>query len=119
MTNKARRRRDLDEHLNLILYPALAELPRWRWEAALAAARDVDFTVPEVVALLASVGLVTWVLRIEPGSAANSTLALDYLVVFILAIPFLLLTVGPVMLHRTRRGLRSEIARGRREDGGK
>jgi len=89
--------------------PRLVELPPSSWDSAIRNARQVDFDRVERIGILAGVAFVAYLLRISPEQAASISLPMIYFVQFVEAVPLLVLTVGPVFLRRTRRGIALEI----------
>ncbi len=87
--------------------------PEHEWPLALSRARGLPLDGVEMIGIVASVVLVTWMLRdLMPASDLAAATMLNVMR-FFLAIPLLALFVGPFMLRRTRRGL--ETLRQQRE----
>lgn len=95
--------------------PRLTELPESRWDEAIQRAQTIDFDTVELMALIIGVAVVTYLLRIEEGSAPAVSLPVIYLVQFVEAAFLLILLVGPFYLRRARRGLEMFIAEQRRD----
>jgi hypothetical protein len=94
--------------LRLLAYPQLRDLPPEQWDGALTHARDIPFDAIEWTGILAGIAFAALVLRSGPGEpGALFTL---YLGQFVLALPLLVVLVGPFYLRRTRRGLDMELA---------
>ena len=93
----------------LVAYPALGQLPHSKWDEALKRARDTDFDTIEWIGLLAGVAFVTYMLRFEADHAAALSLPARYFVQFLVAVPLLVLVVGPFYLRRTRRDLEEQV----------
>lgn len=101
----------LKRSLLLLAYPGLRKLPEAQWSKALQRARNGDFDFVEWIALLAGVGVATYVLRFDSEFGAILTPIEKYLFQLVAALPLLLLLIGPFYLRRTRRNLDLEIER--------
>ena len=95
----------------LFAYPALRQLPRPEWDDALTQAREMSFDTLEWMGIVAGVAFATYLLRFDAGQVAAVSLPVRYFFNFLAAVPLLTLTVGPLYLRRTRRGLDQEIKR--------
>lgn len=89
--------------LRLLAYPQLRGVPPAQWEGVLNRARDTPFDTIEWVGIAAAVAFVTYALR--SGAGEPGSLFTLYLGQFVLALPLLVVLVGPFLLRRTRRGL--------------
>jgi hypothetical protein len=92
----------------LLAYPRLREVPPAQWNSVLERARGIAFDTLEWVGILAGVAFVTYVLR--AGAAVPAPVFFVYLWQFVLAIPLLIVSVGPFLVRRTRRGLDLQLA---------
>lgn len=101
----------LKRSLLLLAYPSLRKLPEAQWSKSLQRARNGNFDFVEWTALLAGVGVATYVLRFDSEFAAILTPIEKYLFQLVAALPLLLLLIGPFYLRRTRRNLDLEIER--------
>lgn len=90
--------------------PRLVELPPGEWEHAAQLARKVEFDMVERIAIVAGVVFTAYALRFDPEQAATLSVFARYLGQLLMAVPVLLLVVGPFMLRRARRGLDQVIA---------
>lgn len=90
--------------------PRLIELPRGEWAHAAHLARNVEFDAVERIAIVTGVVFTAYALRFDPEQAASLSVIARYLIQFLMAVPVLLLVVGPFMLRRARRGLDQVIA---------
>jgi hypothetical protein len=90
--------------------PRLTELPDAQWDEAIRKAQTIEFDGVERIALIVGVVAVTYLLRIEAGTAPAISLPVIYLVQLIEAVLLLILFVGPFYLRRARRGLDFFIA---------
>ena len=89
--------------LRLLAYPQLRGLPPAQWAGILGRARDTPFDTIERVGIVAGVAFVTFALR--SGAGEPGSLFTLFLGQFVLALPLLVVFVGPFLLRRTRRGL--------------
>ena len=94
--------------LRLLAYPQLRAFPPAQWEGVLNRARDTPFDTIEWVGIVAGVAFVTFALR--SGAGEPGSLFTLFLGQFVLALPLLVVFVGPFLLRRTRRGLDLELA---------
>lgn len=94
----------------VVLYPRLRERPPADWRALLRRAREEPLEGWETGAVLGGVLFATWLLRAEARILAEHSLVVVAIVQFALALPVLALTVGPVHVRRTRRGLALVLA---------
>lgn len=95
--------------LRLIAYPRLRDLPPDQWEGILNRARNTEFDAIEWAGIVAGVAFAAFALR--SGAGEPESLFTRYLGQFVLALPLLVVLVGPFFLRRTRRGLDLELAR--------
>lgn len=93
------------------LYPRLLELPAESWQSVLGRARDAEMETAERVGVVGGVGVAAWLLGVEPGVFSTQPPILVHLLQFALAVPLLVVLVGPIHVRRTRRGLDHELAR--------
>lgn len=98
----------------LLAFPALSKLPRAEWNQALRQARAANFDTIEWLSVMAGVVFVTYFLRFDPELAATISPGMRYLVQFVVALPLLVLIVGPFYLRRARRALDLELERRKR-----
>jgi hypothetical protein len=94
--------------LRLLAYPQLRAFPPAQWEGVLNRARDTPFDAIEWAGIMGGIAFITYVLSSgagEPGSPFTL-----FLGQFVLALPLLIVLVGPLLLRRTRRGLDLELA---------
>lgn len=87
------------------VFPRLRAWPVRDWPGVLAKARAIESDAVERYGMLASLLLVTWLLRPPPGLEVSLPLLL--LTQMTLAIPALLALTGPLYLRRIRRGLQA------------
>jgi hypothetical protein len=97
----------IGRRLRLLAYPQLRELPPDQWESVLTRARDTAFDAIEWAGILAGIAFAAFALR--SGAGEPGPLFTLYLEQFVLALPLLIVLVGPFYLRRTRRGLDLEI----------
>jgi hypothetical protein len=99
--------------LESLLYPQLNAFPPDERAGALKGARETSFDVVELIGIAAGLVLVTAITRylLEIPSAAAGLLAA--LGNFAVALPLLIVFVGPFLVRRVRRGLDRELARRR------
>ena len=98
----------IGRRLRLLAYPQLRALPPNQWEVVLTRARDTPFDSIEWAGILAGVVFTAFALR--SGTGEPGALVVSYLAQFVLALPLLIVLVGPFYLRRTRRGLDLELA---------
>ena len=87
------------------LFPRLRAWPVRDWPGVLAKARAIESDAVERYGVIASLLLVTWLLRPPPGLEVSLPLLL--LAQITLAIPGLVALAGPFYLRRIRRGLQA------------
>jgi hypothetical protein len=95
----------------LALLPELRQFPPAEQDQVLREAGETAFDAPELIGLAAGLVAVTALTR---WTLADATLASRFaaaLVNFAVALPLLLVLLGPVHLRRLRRGLRRQIRR--------
>ncbi|MBK9606301.1 MAG: hypothetical protein IPO58_07795 [Betaproteobacteria bacterium] len=93
------------------LYPRLQELPAEAWQSVLGKARGAEMETAERVGVVGGVGVAAWLLGVEPSVFSTQPPILVHLLQFVLAVPLLVILVGPIHVRRTRRGLNHELAR--------
>jgi len=98
----------IGRRLRLLAYPQLRALSPNQWEVILRRARDTPFDLIEWAGILAGIVFAAFVLRADMGEPG--ALVVSYLAQFVLALPLLIILVGPFYLRRTRRGLDLELA---------
>ncbi|MEO8132552.1 MAG: hypothetical protein ABI831_01040 [Betaproteobacteria bacterium] len=101
---------DFGVRLAALLYPRLRERPAGEWRMLLRQARDEPFEAWEILVILGGMAFATWLLRVERSILAEFSIVIVALVQFVLALPALGVTVGPVHVRRTRRGLERLLA---------
>lgn len=90
-----------------LMLPELRSLPRHEQALAWAAARRTEFDAFELLGIAVAVVLTTVLTRYAlPGNSADSRL-IAALLNFMLALPLLVVSVGPLHLRRLRRGVRA------------
>lgn len=95
-----------------LLLPELRRIPSEDRAAALRRARDTALDVFELVGMAAGLLAVTALTRYAiPEDAAVSRIAAA-LLNFVVAIPLLVVLLGPFHLRRLRRGLRAQLRHG-------
>src|SRR5512143_3423432 len=101
------------EALESLLYPQLNAFAAEERAGALRAARETSFDVIELIGIAAGLVVVTALTRyrLEAGSVAEGFLAA--IGNFAIALPLLVLFVGPFFVRRARRGLDRELAKRR------
>jgi len=99
------------EALESLLYPRLNAFAADERAAALRAARSTSFDVIELVGIAAGLVVVTAITRyrLEAESVADGVFAA--LANFAIALPLLVVFVGPFLVRRVRRGLDLELAK--------
>lgn len=97
-------------HYRLWMLPRLVELPEPEWETAIKQASAIEFDGVEQIGLISGVAFVAYLSRSDIESATSLSLFLEYVAQFVVAMPLLLLVVGPVYLRRMRRGLESVLS---------
>lgn len=85
------------------LFPRIRSRQLVDWPTLLDDARRLEFDMLERIGMVSGLVLVTWLLR--PLSAGDAPLIVKYVIQFLLALPLLLILVGPFLIRRTRRGL--------------
>jgi hypothetical protein len=98
----------IGRRLRLLAYPQLRDLPPDQWEGVLTQARETAFDAVEWAGILAGIAFAAFALR--SGAGESGSLLTLYLGQFVLALPLLVVLVGPFFLRRTRRGLDLELA---------
>lgn len=93
------------------LYPRLREIPPATWESMLDKARDTDFEMREWIGVIGGLALVTWLVEAKVSAFATQAGLIAHLLQFVLALPLLVVVIGPIYLRKTRRGLDRELAR--------
>lgn len=94
-----------------LLYPEVATLPALERIDALRRARSTPLEAIELALIAAALVAVTALTRYGVGELAFTDRIVAALVNFAVALPLLAGMVGPVLLRRTRRGLRAEFDR--------
>jgi hypothetical protein len=89
------------------VFPRLRDWPVRQWPEMLAKARSIEFDRFEQIGTLAGVLLVTALL--QPATSTETSVLVAYLLQLLVALPLLLLILGPFFLRRIRRGL-EEVA---------
>lgn len=112
--SSAHERSRLRRQAMLLLYPQLRAFPMDAWESVLARARHSDFDVQEWIGIVGGVCLVAWLLGQGVVPVDMASRFLGYLLQFVLALPLLIVVVGPFYVRRTRRGLERERSRQQR-----
>lgn len=97
----------MGRRLRLLAYPQLRDFPSDQWEGVLTRARDTPFDAIEWAGIVAGVAFAAFALR--SGAGGPGPLFTLYLAQFVLALPLLVVLVGPFYLRRTRRGLDLEL----------
>lgn len=96
-----------------VLFPELKRFSAEERAAALRAAKEENPDLIELVGIVASVGIVTWLVgKFGIGASAGSRL-FAVIASFIVAIPLLAVTAGPFLIRRTRRGLHRQLEKRR------
>lgn len=94
-----------------VLLPELRHFSAAEQDQALKAARDTSLDILELLGLAAGLILVTALTRY---SLAESTVAARFgatVINFVVAVPLLVVVLGPFHLRRLRRGLREQLQR--------
>lgn len=97
--------------LESLLYPQLNAFAAEERQRALRAARATAFDVIELIGIAAGLVFVTAITRYRLAWENFTEGFLAALGNFAVALPLLLLCVGPFMVRRVRRGLADELAR--------
>lgn len=107
----------LQDRVNQFLYPELRSVPAIDRTRVLARAKDTPFDLIELCGLAAGLVLVT----AFTGAALDNLLAASRFVRgvgnFFVALPLLVLALGPFVVRRTRRGLRIDSEQRRKTPG--
>ena len=89
-----------------VVFPELKRFSVQERAEVLRAAKEENLDLIELVGIVASVGIVTWLVgEFGIGASAGSRLV-AVVASFIVAIPLLAVIAGPFLIRRTRRGLR-------------
>lgn len=91
------------------LFPRLRAWPVRDWPGVLEKARSVEADVVERISVIASLVLVTWLLR--PPTGLDVPQPLHFLAQMVMAMPALVVLTGPFYLRRLRRGLQAAYRR--------
>lgn len=97
--------------LEVLLYPRLRSFPAECRAGVLRKAREVPFDVIELVGMAVGLILVTAITRYESEYWDALERVVAALLNFAIALPLLVVFVGPFLIRRVRRGLEQEIAR--------
>ena len=100
--------------LDRFFYPQLTAFPAEERADALRRARRTALDVIELVGIAVGLVLVTAITRyqLDPSSVADGFVAA--MANFVIAVPLLIVFVGPFLVRRVRRGLDDELARRRK-----
>jgi hypothetical protein len=102
------------EVLENLAYPELRPYGRAERDRLLEKASDTQLDLIEWLGILVGLVIVAGVTRYAiPNMSAADRLAV-MIVNFLVAVPLLAITVGPFLVRRKRRGLRSELQKGTR-----
>lgn len=102
--------------IGALLYPQLRSFPEDDRQRALRAAKSTPFDVIELLGIALGLVLVTALTRYQAGEL-NALLRLTAILLnFAVAVPLLVLCVGPFLVRRVRRGLECELAKRRGAD---
>ena len=99
--------------LESLLYPQLNAFPAEERASALRHARETAFDVVELIGIAAGLVLVTAITRYQLGPTNGADGFLSAIVNFVVAVPLLVVFVGPFLVRRVRRGLDRELAKRR------
>jgi hypothetical protein len=96
-----------------LLYPQLRSFPEKDRQLALRNAKTTSFDVIELLGIALGLVLVTAVTRYYTGGLNHAERVAAFLLNFFVAIPLLVVSVGPFLVRRVRRGLETELAKQR------
>lgn len=96
--------------LAIFLYPQLQSFPEAERPQALRRARSTTFDVLELLGIALGLVLTTAITRYSAAELNPVERIAAILLNFALAVPLLLVLVGPFFIRRARRGLDSELA---------
>ena len=102
--------RALRRHLLAWALPQIVPLPPGEWDDAVKQARETNFDAIERIGVLAGIAFTTHLLRFDV-SESEISLPIRFVAQFVVAIPLLILLVGPFYLRCLRRGLDHVIER--------
>jgi hypothetical protein len=91
------------------LLPELRRFPPSEQDEALRVARRTDLDLIELLGMAAGLVVVTAVTRYTLSDANMSTRFAATLVNFVVALPLLVIALGPFHVRRLRRGLREQL----------
>lgn len=94
-----------------VLLPELRQFSAGDQDQALKAARDTALDMLELLGMAAGLILVTALTRYSLADTAISTRFGAAVVNFLVALPLLVIAVGPFHVRRLRRGLREQLRR--------
>lgn len=94
-----------------VLLPELRHFPAAEQDQALQAARDYALDILELLGMAAGLVLVTAITRYSLADWSLSAQFGAAIVNFVVAIPLLVLALGPFHVRRMRRGLREQLQR--------
>jgi hypothetical protein len=97
--------------LRRILFPQLSALPLARHDAALAEAGRMPFDVIELLGIAFGLVLTVAMTRYALDDAGVGERFAAAALNFAVAVPLLVLLVGPFLVRRVRRGLDTEVGR--------
>lgn len=92
-----------------MFFPELRSHDRSTRDRLLREARDTPFDWLEWTGILAALGIVVMVTRYDVGDFASTDRVVLAALNFLVAAVLLAVMVGPLMIRRTRRGLRSKL----------
>jgi len=96
-----------------LLYPQLRSFSEKDRQHALRKAKSTPFDVIELLGMALGLVLVTALTRYQTSSLNDVERVAAILLNFAVAVPLLVLFVGPFLVRRVRRGLETELAKRR------
>lgn len=94
-----------------LLYPQLRSFPEKERQLALRNAKTTAFDVIELLGMALGLVLATALTRYHTGGLNHAERVTAFLLNFAVAVPLLVVLVGPFLVRRVRRGLEAELAK--------
>jgi hypothetical protein len=99
------------ESIENVLYPELRPYGRADRDRLLKNASEIQLDMPEWLGILVGLVLVVVITRYSAAGLGLADRAAIAVANLIIALPLLVITAGPFLVRRTRRGLRSQLHR--------